>query len=69
MSKAPDYELGTITKIVHMLAALKPAERRRVLAYVCARAEALPVIAAVGGGIEADLPEPDTADMFVKVAE
>jgi hypothetical protein len=69
MSKAPDYELSTITRIVHQLAALQPSARRRVLAYVCARVETLPVIAAVGGGTEGDTPEHDTVDMFVKVAE
>jgi hypothetical protein len=69
MSKAPDYELATITRIVHMLAALKPSARRRVMAYICARIDALPVIAAVGGGAEEEPSEAEPLPMFPQVAE
>lgn len=49
-----DVELSIMQKIFRLLATLHPEARMRVLGYVCARAETLPVIAAVGGGIEGD---------------
>jgi hypothetical protein len=51
-----DHEMAVMTRISQMLATLPPPGRRRVLAYVCARADSLPVIAAVGGGTEDDQP-------------
>jgi hypothetical protein len=51
-----DHEMLMMSRIAQMLATLPPPGRRRVLAYVCARAESLPVVAAVGGGTEDDQP-------------
>jgi hypothetical protein len=56
-----DGEMVAINRICQQLALLRPDARRRVLAYVCARSESLPVLAAVGGGIE---DEPTTPPMF-----
>jgi hypothetical protein len=56
-----DGEMTAINRICQQLALLHPPARRRVLAYVCARAETLPVLAAVGGGVEGDTL---TAPMF-----
>jgi hypothetical protein len=55
-----DHEMQMMIRISQMLATLPPPGRRRVLAYVCARVDSLPVIAAVGGGTEGD----STGNMF-----
>ena len=47
-----DIELNSIRRICRELALLPPGGRRRVLAYVNARVESLPVLNAVGGGTE-----------------
>jgi hypothetical protein len=49
VSKKPDYEFKAIQIICHQLASLQPQARRRVLGYVNARVDSLPVVAAVGG--------------------
>jgi hypothetical protein len=48
--------MATMQRICQQLALLHPPARRRVLAYVMARSETLPVLAAVGGGTESDEP-------------
>jgi hypothetical protein len=53
-ARHPDYEITVMNRFCRDLATLAPPARRRVLAYVCARVEALPVVAAVGGGTEDD---------------
>jgi hypothetical protein len=60
-----DHEMMMMTRIAQMLATLPPPGRRRVLAYVCARAESLPVIAAVGGGTEGGDEQPGIFDDHV----
>lgn len=51
--RAPtDHEMSVMTRFCRDLATLPPPARRRVMAYVCARLESLPVIAAVGGGTD-----------------
>jgi hypothetical protein len=52
MSVPADNEITVMRRIIHDLASLHPGARHRVMAYVTARIEAIPVIAAVGGGIE-----------------
>jgi hypothetical protein len=52
MSVPADNEITVMRRIIHDLASLHPGARHRVMAYVLARIEALPVIAAVGGGTE-----------------
>ncbi len=54
MSVPSDNEITVMRRIIHDLASLHPGARRRVMAYVLARVEALPVIAADGGGAEDD---------------
>jgi hypothetical protein len=45
MSKRnPDHEMNVMQRGLRDLAVLPPAGRRRVLAYWCARAEALPEV-------------------------
>jgi len=60
MSIPADHEITMMRRFCHDLATLHPSARRRVMAYVCARIESLPTIAAVGGGTEDD----DHAVMF-----
>lgn len=56
-----DDEMSAISRICNQLAFLKPEARRRVMSYVMARSESLPVLAAVGGGAG---DEPVTAPLF-----
>jgi hypothetical protein len=42
--------MAVINRLCQQLALLTPSARRRVMAYINARAESLPVLAAVGGG-------------------
>lgn len=58
-----DHEITMMVKICQQLATLQPGARRRVLAYISARVETLPVIAGVGGGVEED-PTTDQPFMF-----
>lgn len=51
-----DHELSVMQKIFAQIATLPPAARMRVLGYVCARAETLPVLAAVSGGTDDEQP-------------
>ena len=55
-----DIELNSIRRICRELALLPPGGRRRVLAYVNARVESLPVLNAVGGGTEGGGTETDS---------
>jgi hypothetical protein len=48
----PDHEITMMQRFCRDLAHLQPGARRRVLAYVCARVDTLPVIAAVGGVVD-----------------
>jgi len=45
-----DQEIRLMDLFCRELATVAPPARRRVLAYVNARAEALPMVAAIGGG-------------------
>jgi hypothetical protein len=55
--KPNDNEMAVLGRGIRDLASLHPPARRRVLAYWNARVDSLPVIAAVGGGIEEDEQE------------
>ena len=67
MSLTPDFEITMMRRFCHDLAQLQPDARQRVLAYVSARIDSLPVLAAVGGGTEEDADETEKSDMFKDV--
>lgn len=68
MGVKDDHELAVIRRIFSQLATLAPPARRRVVDYVSARCDTLPVLASVGGGSADDGADPPIIEFLDRSA-